>query len=72
MVETLVPTFYQYWTNAVPICESTNGPIQSTNIWPILDLYMRAGWEVPLKEAFTCLCYWHRSGLQCSVGKEDS
>ena len=35
MVEILVRTFYQYWTNAVPICESTNGPIQSTNIWPL-------------------------------------
>ena len=35
MVEILVPTFYQYWTNAVPICESMNGPIHSANIWPL-------------------------------------
>ena len=26
---------HQYWTNPVPICEATNGPIQSISILPL-------------------------------------
>ena len=74
MVEILVPTFYQYWTNAVPVCESTNGPIQSTNIWPLFKPIFGQYWTYVcvlagllwffccdrfLNEQEACLCAGH-------------